>query len=159
MGGPIENAKDCGIGWRESLTPKLHKLGFVVHDPVVLEKVKIGYDVKRASKLINKLKKKKNKKDFVKIVSRIQDFDIKLVRESDFLIVFMPSNILSGGTISEIWDAFAFSKLRKKPLKPIFLVTENELKVSSWVLCTVYRTGGRVFNSFKELLRFLRFKK
>lgn len=155
LSGPIEAAKDYGGGWRSKITPKLHKMGFIVHDPSALEKVKTGYDVDKAVRIIKKLKKK-NKKAFLKLVKRIQDFDIKLARESDFLIVYMPSNIISGGTVSEIWDAFIIPKLLKTPVKPIFLVTDNELKVSSWVLCTVYRTKGKVFSSFYKLLNYLR---
>lgn len=155
LAGPIEKAGDQGLNWRKKIIPSLKKLGFTIYDPVALEKNKTGYNIDKALKIIDSLKKKKNKKKFIEFVSRIQDFDITLVRKVDFLIVYFPEGIFSSGTTCEIWDAYIYPQLTGKEKKPI-LAVGNFYKIPSWTLCTIYRTGGRVFCSFSELLKFLR---
>ncbi len=157
LAGPIEAAKDRGVGWREKLAPILKEMGFKVYDPCQLEAKKTGMTVydSNIALLDCKLKLKNpdskiTRSKFIMIITAIQDNDELLVKKSDIVIGFFPKETSTIGSVDETW-------ICRKNEGVVYLVTDMEMeRASSWLLGTCLRSGGDFFTDFESLLEFLK---
>ena len=122
--GSIEASPDGGKGWRVELTPFLESLGLEVLDPCVLENDKLkNFQPNRLPDYYTDLDGKKikvlhwhqlkNSKEthlydrFLKYMRRIIKYDLKLVEDADYLIVYWDEKTGKGaGSHSEVTWAF-----------------------------------------------------
>jgi len=150
LSGPIEGADDDGVKWRQHLTPKLQELSFTILDPLEKESQHI-VDNKTPKEACYSFKRSGHWDQFMRVMSPIIQEDMDLVKQADFVIVYWNTQIHSYGTMCEIWEAYTSHK-------PVLMVLHgNKSDVSSWLLCTVL-TYGIIFNSFNQLINFIKEK-
>lgn len=148
LAGAIQSAKDGGVKWRETLTPKLQELGIEVLDPTTWESQEFGtMDV--AKDTIKGYILSGNWEKFDEYMDRIIDRDIKCVRKADFLVVFIDTDLKIGGTSCELWEAVAHCKT------PVYVVCyDPKSDWNMWLLRTV-RRNGQLFENWTQLMDFL----
>ena len=147
LAGSMENAKDGGTGWRETLTKRLAEEvpNLVVRDPAKSEPDKTGYNVGESKNIAYKWKKEGNLEKVKEMFKKIITVDMRLVRTSDFVILYWKDDDKFGGTISEITEAY-------KNGVPIFCMFDGHFKnVNSWVLSMVLLTG-EIFTTWDDLI-------
>ena len=100
--GPIKAASDDGIGWRDTVTPRLESMGINVLDPCKKSnngKVgEIGEDKARFRQLIINEQWKTLKEDFWPVVRH----DLYCVDHCDFMIVKYDTSVQTIGTVHEM---------------------------------------------------------
>lgn len=159
--GAIERSPDLGVGWRQKLDIILQKLGIIHYNPTELENIKLKeFHPNRLPKKITtrsgrsfapkhwhqlSLTNMKRIRDrFNRMMRSVIDYDLKLVKKSDFVIVLVDKYMLKGsGTFIEMHETF----MQKKP---VYAVVKVE-RIPSWL--TAYIT--KEFKSFDELHDFL----
>ena len=140
LSGPIENAQNDGVGWRNDITTWLeNKLNHKVFNPVIETKNIIKkYDAKDF-----RMMKKTNSEGYKKIIREIIKVDLDaVVNQSDYLIVKWDESVFKGGgTHGEVTMAYWFGK-------PVYLINSLPLDdVSSWIFsCSDY-----IFDNFEDL--------
>jgi len=166
LAGPMEGVTaDNAVEWRDRITPKLKEFfgdNIITVDPCKTESAKLeglveeGMDLKDSKKIMKGWKDTGKWRQFDTAMKRIREADLKAVRDSDFIIVYLDFKIIMGGTISEVEHAYDWGI-------PIYAVIKEPSAANSWVLGTV-RQGGRYFPNFTQLLEavtkdYVRFKK
>lgn len=146
--GPMQDATDGGVRWREKLTPKLEELGIEVLDPTKIEAEEYG-SVDEAHTEIKKYVASGNWDEWDKVLDSIILRDVEAVYKSDFIIGFYDVNMKMGGTLCEMWEASHHRKI------PLYVVSRNAKRDwNIWMLRTVRKTG-QVFDSWTQLMEFL----
>ena len=158
LAGPIENARDGGIGWRKELTPFIESLDIEVLDPCALEADKLRHfrpnrlpesytDLFGNKRKPVKWYDLKNAKEphllerFMVLMKTIIDYDLRLItRRADFVIALW--NEPSFGTASELTVAHTEGL-------EVYMVAKSE--IPAWVRGCV----TKVFLSFDDLKAFL----
>ena len=140
LSGPIENAENDGVDWRNMMTEWLSSnLNHKVFNPV--EETKSIID--KISIEDFRFLKTKNPDEYKKIFRKIIKIDLEaVVNEADYLIVKWDESVFrGGGTHGEITMAYWLNK-------PVYLVNSLPINdVSSWVLSC----SDEVFDSFDSL--------
>ena len=140
LSGPIENAENDGVDWRNMMTEWLSSnLNHRVFDPVKETKSIIDEISMEEFRLLKTKDLSKYKKIFRKIIK----IDLEAVfNEADYLIVKWDESVFrGGGTHGEITMAYWLNK-------PVYLVNSLPINdVSSWVLSC----SDEVFDSFDSL--------
>ena len=140
LSGPIENAENDGVDWRNMMTEWLSSnLNHRVFDPVKETKSIIDEISMEEFRLLKTKDLSKYKKIFRKIIK----IDLEAVfNEADYLIVKWDESVFKGGgTHGEITMAYWLNK-------PVYLVNSLPINdVSSWVLSC----SDEVFDSFDSL--------
>ena len=140
LSGPIENAENDGVDWRNMMTEWLSSnLNHRVFDPVTETKSIIDEISMEDFRLLKTKDLSKYKKIFRKIIK----IDLEaVVNEADYLIVKWDESVFKGGgTHGEITMAYWLNK-------PVYLVNSLPMNdVSSWVLSC----SDEVFDSFDSL--------
>lgn len=157
LAGAIEDKKDHGAQWRLDITPKLmdiaEKFGIkiTINDPCEQEKIKTGMGPSESKEKYKGWKRAGCWAQFHYVLSRIQEMDIYLVRDSDFLIVYFEKE--TGGTVCEMWDAYLHGI-------PIYVVSPNPpTEINSWILHAIKNEDvGRIFPNFTQLMKFLEYE-
>jgi len=146
--GPMQDAVDGGVRWRDQLTPKLEALGIEVLDPTKIEAEEFG-SIDKAHVEIRNLVAAGNWEEWDKVLDDILKRDIDAVYKSDFIIGFYDVNMKMGGTLCEMWEAAWHRKI------PVYVVSRNAKRDwNIWMLRTIRKTG-RVFDSWSQLTEFL----
>lgn len=98
--GPIKNASDDGVGWREEITPFLNELGVTVLDPCkkISKNSEIGEQKANFTELILQENWDKLKESFWPIVRH----DLRSVDQSDFIIFNYDTDVQTVGSIHEL---------------------------------------------------------
>ena len=126
LSGPIENAKDDGISWRDDITIWLEShLNHKVFNPVRETQSKI----KECTQINFRSMKKTNPSEYKRIIRKIIKLDLEaVIYGSDYLIVNWDKSVLKGGgTHGEITMAYWVKK-------PIYIVNSLPLdEMSSWI--------------------------
>lgn len=147
LAGPIDYAKDSGVGWRLEITDKLIKMGFAKHnifDPTSKPYVSGGQSLSDEQKLMHKYREQKNWKNLEELMGQIMAVDLRLVDKSDILIVNMDGIDKTVGTIHEI-------VLAKIAHKPVYLIeARGKEHVSAWLMKLVGHE--RIFSSIDEVV-------
>ena len=140
LSGPIENAQNDGVGWRNDITTWLeNKLNHKVFNPVIETK----NIIKKYNAKDFRMMKKTNSEGYKKIIREIIKVDLDaVVNQSDYLIVKWDESVFKGGgTHGEVTMAYWFGK-------PVYLINSLPLDdVSSWIFsCSDY-----IFDNFEDL--------
>lgn len=120
--GPIDDVKDRGIGWRQSITPFLHSLGVKVLDPCN-KAIDKGIEVGDARNRREEIKKQLDQtndidtqlflmKEMQQIMKPIVSVDLRMVDLSDFVILYIDRDAHMCGSY---WEA-AHSAIQRKPV-------------------------------------------
>jgi len=159
--GAIEKADDLGVGWRKELTPFLLELGLKVLDPTKFEPQQLkGLQPNRLPEFFTDENGKQCtpthwhhlksatephlQERFKRYMQRIIRFDLKIVEDSDFMVVRWDKVARQGaGSYHEIGKAFELGK-------PVYCVQETELPAWLKACCT------ETFKTFTELKDFLK---
>ena len=140
LSGPIENAFNDGLNWRNDITEWLEKeLQHKVFNPVTETKSII----KNYSSGDFRLMKNTNPNEYKNIVRKIIKVDLEaLVNNSDYLIVKWDESVFKGGgTHGEVTMAYWLRK-------PVFLVNSLSMDdLSSWI----YSCSEYIFDNFDDL--------
>lgn len=146
--GPMQDAKDGGVKWRERITPKLKELGIEVIDPTVTEAEEYG-SIEEAQKTLQNYIASGNWEVWDAKLDDIIRRDIEAVHKSDFIVAHYDPDTKMGGTLCELWEACWHRKI------PVYVVCHNPKKDwNMWMLRTV-RSTGQVFDSWTQLTEFL----
>jgi hypothetical protein len=158
--GPIDDADDDGVGWRRTLTEELNDcFGVKVLDPTDKPFKKDdgeSYEEIGAEKVNTMtLKKEGRYEELADKMRKIVRTDLRMVDLSDFIITYLPRNVVLCGTIHEIVTA-------TESKKPTLIVVEGGRKYApNWLwgmLPTTPHTEGQsgwLFDSFEDLNDYL----
>ena len=145
LSGPIENAKDDGISWRDDITIWLDShLNHKVFNPVRETQSKI----KECTKNDFRSMKRTDPFEYKKIIRKIIKLDLEaVINDSDYLIVNWDKSVLKGGgTHGEITMAYWIKK-------PIYIVTSLPIEdMSSWI----FACADFVVDDFQHLKKKLK---
>lgn len=148
LAGSIQASPDGGVDWRRWLTPILMKMGFEVLDPTIYESKELG-DPPSVKGMISKCIEDEDWERFDHLVDLLQDRDVRLVHEADFVLALIDPTKYSAGTTSEVWEAVRHANI------PVYAFSnEPKSRWSYWELRTV-RRHGKVFHDWTDILRFL----
>ncbi len=146
--GPMQDAKDGGVKWRERITPKLTELDIEVIDPTVTEAEEYG-SIDEAQKTLRNHIASGDWETWDKKLDDIILRDVEAVHKSDFIVAHYDPDTKMGGTLCELWEAAWHRKI------PVYVVCHNPKKDwNMWMLRTV-RTTGEIFDSWSQLTDFL----
>jgi len=154
LAGPMEGVSaNNAIEWRDRILPKLMEYfgdNIDIVDPCKTEGSKLeglideGTDLKDSKKIMKGWKDTGKWNCFDKAMKKIRQEDLHAVYNSDFIIFYLDSNVIMGGTVSELEHAYDWGI-------PIYAVINEVSKLNSWVLGTV-RQGGTYYPNFSQLL-------
>lgn len=111
LSGPIEKAKDLGVGWRNEFISKSKHLNLVVIDPCN-KPTNFTHEIKGEHRTIDGLRKERKWEELVSYVKQFRREDLRFTDISDFLIVYIDPDVPSYGTLDELFTA----EDQKKPL-------------------------------------------
>lgn len=146
--GPITDAKDDGVGWREKITGPLQQFGIVVDDPTkttVGGAGEVGKDKELFKELLAEGKVGEVKERFWPIVRK----DLRSVDRSDFLIFYCDTNAKMVGTVHEL----VIANLQRKPIL-MYIDKENLKNINPWLL--VFVKNGCLFHSWQDMMLYLK---
>lgn len=147
LAGPIHACSDDGMGWRESITPKLLEYGLQVEDPC--KKTINGFgevkdDKKKLIDLIKNGEFGEAKKLFYPIVRK----DLRCIDRADFVIVVYDPTVHMFGTIHELVVAHN----QRKPIL-LWFDKNNIEKFNPWCLTLVKE--GCIFTEWEAMYKYL----
>lgn len=158
--GPIDDAEDDGVGWRRTITEELNAcFGVKVLDPTDKPFKKDdgeSYEEIGAEKVNTMtLKKESRFEELADKMRKIVRADLRMVDLSDFVITYIPRNVILCGTIHEIVTA-------TESKKPTLIVAEGGRQYApNWLWGMLpthpHKEGhsGWIFDSFKDLMEYL----
>jgi hypothetical protein len=127
LAGPIQYVSDAGVTWRKELEQEFDKLGIVYFNPLekpFVDSVPEGKEVTKyyQQKLVEG-QYQEVRQHFVKIVSE----DLRLIDLVDFVVVYLPKDAKTVGTIHEIIE----SNGQKKPT--FIICPEGHAHIPLWL--------------------------
>ena len=106
LAGPIDCAKDDGIGWRRDMTDYLSGFGSIALDPTDKPTSQCKYnevgDEKALIKKLVKLERWDELRDLAKSIALV---DLRMVEVSDFLVAYINTKLHLCGTYDEIFQS------------------------------------------------------
>jgi hypothetical protein len=142
-----------GVDWRQKLTPQLEALGIEVQNPVLMTNKLLQVSDPNEARWILRRLAEENQPEYCRVMEIIERQDIEAVERSNFIITYWVSHIPTYGTVGENWVA-ANRKI------PIYCVCPAPSYVlPHWFRYDIYRSGGKKFNDFDELMEFLKQRK
>ena len=122
LSGPMEVTGDGGAGWRQELTPFLQGLGVVVLDPCdkpidIVVEAPVRWKRLRAEGKFDALSKE---------IRVLRHVDLRMVNNSDFMIVNMNNDIRTTGT----WEEICLANQQKKPI--VMRIAQGKRKLGLW---------------------------
>jgi hypothetical protein len=187
LASAIEHANfDEAHDWKVKVKQELGKPGVGIYDPIEQEAVKTGKSAPDTIEYVNGLKRGGHWERFYEQMhkvwwgdvskipekllllssfkqraaidgNRLRDFaywgDDEAVARSTFIIALLEKNVRTVGTIREIHDAYLLNV-------PVFLVIPDQTKTeaNSTLLEMIRGSGGEVFYSVNECIKFIRDK-
>lgn len=115
LSGPMDFAKDHGIGWRQQFIKLVAPLGINCLDPTN-KPVKIAGEVGEEKNHFHHLKEMAQWSELRKFAKEIRRYDLRFVDLSDFCVAYVDTSVYSFGTIDEIITC----ERQKKPVIGIF---------------------------------------
>jgi nucleoside 2-deoxyribosyltransferase len=148
LAGPIENAKDDGVQWRQELKEKSenNKLGIIFLDPTD-KAPHIGQEIGEEKTKLKKLLVEEKWDEVKKIVSKIRHYDLRMVDTCNLLIAYLDIEVFSCGTMDEIFTA----ERQQKPVLIIMKQKRNQIPV--WLMS--FLKPEEIFESVDECLLYL----
>jgi hypothetical protein len=130
LSGPIDDAKDLGVGWRRTITPFLKSLGVIVVDPTDKPINIQDGDIEHIS-LRQEYRDNKDYAQLSRLMHDIRVFDLRCTDLCDWSIVYLNYDIIMTGTLEEV-----FNMNRCK--KPIVVYCEQGVdKIPDWLFGTL----------------------
>jgi hypothetical protein len=103
LSGPIEAAKDDGVGWRQVFIElnKKHEIGLKIIDPTNKGNAAIA-EIGESRENLRQLKKNRAFEDVTATMNKIRRWDLRAVDESNIIVVNIDSDIPTVGTVDEV---------------------------------------------------------
>ena len=148
LAGPIDYAMDDGIGWRDEITEFLEPMGVYVFNPCKKPVVDAIYkEVEEEKTKMIHLKKSHRYLELSQRMKEIVHFDLRMVDVSDFVIVYVNTEIPTFGTIHEL-----IISLNQR--KPTLVVLEGgKANCPTWLFGIM--DFNFIFEDFEELKQYL----
>ena len=148
LAGPIDYAVDDGIGWRDEITEFLEPMGVYVFNPCKKPVVDAIYkEVEEEKTKMVELKKSHRYLELSQRMKEIVHFDLRMVDVSDFVIVYVNTEIPTFGTIHEL-----IISLNQR--KPTLVVLEGgKANCPNWLFGIM--DFNFIFEDFEELKQYL----
>lgn len=144
--GPIDKAKDAGVGWRKAITPYLKSWGVRILDPTNKPKHLLPEQSEQIAQR-HRLKEKGEYDVLAAFMKQIRKVDLRMVDLSDFVIVYLDLDTPMCGTWDELFQA-------DRQRKPIMIVCPQGIsKVPDWLFGTV--PYQYMFQNFQSLYEYL----
>ncbi len=146
LGGPIDNATDDGVGWRQEIRAKTQYMNIKWLDPTdkpIKLKVEIGDEKTRLIKL-------KDAARFDELSAYVKSFrreDLRFVDISDAIVAYIDPDIHSVGTYDEI-----FTVLMERQCKPRMLIIKGGIKRCPNWLFAVFKVSD-MFETVDECVQ------
>ena len=144
--GPIDCAKDLGIGWRRKITPYLKEMGMIVIDPT--NKPIKDFDEIESIEYRKQLKKNKQYDVLCTQMRKLRSYDLRCIDLSSLCIVYLDKEISSCGT----WDEFFTANKEKKPC--LVFCKQGKNHINDWVFGTV--PPEYIYEDLDELIEYLK---
>jgi hypothetical protein len=148
LAGSIHHNNDCGVSWREEITPKLKQFGLEVIDPCkqTLNGLgEVGQDKEFFKNMILEKDFKKVKDAFFPILKK----DLRCVDISHFIIVNYTPSIRHIGTIHEL----VLANIEKKPIL-LYYPPEEIADFNPWMACLVKEQ--HIFDNWDTMLEYIK---
>jgi nucleoside 2-deoxyribosyltransferase len=149
LAGPIDAAKDDGVGWRRALKPWLNRRNVQPLDPCDKPIAYSAYKEIEGEK--QKMKELKESGRYFELTQQMRDIvhvDLRMVDVSDVVIVYLDPSISMCGTYHELLNAL-------QQRKPTLVVIEGgKAKAPNWLFGIM--NFNFMFDSFDELKVFLK---
>lgn len=143
LAGPIDFVDDDGIGWRKEFREKTNHLGFRVLDPTN-KPLNMSSEIGEEKTYINQLKENKEWSKITEKVKQIRRSDLRMVDHSNFVVVYVDTDVHMMGSYDEILTA-------EDQQKPIFAIIKGgKKKASSWLFAVV--NYWEMFDTVDELV-------
>ena len=148
LAGPIDNALDDGVGWRQNITPYLKKMGLTILDPTNKPTSQCKWNEVGDEKAhIQKLVDLERWDELRNLAKEIVLVDLRMVEVADFMICYLDRDIHQCGTYDELFEA-----LRRR--KPTLIVHKGGKKeMSMWLRGKV--NHNFVFETLDDLYAYL----
>lgn len=144
--GAMDRVADGGAGWRDKITPMLHKLGVIVIDPR-FKPIDLGLEDAEKRDLRHQAKARGDW-DAVEADKDVRIVDLRCVDVSDFLVVYINMAAKPCGTFEEI----TLANRQKKPI--IVFVEGGKVNAPDWL---VWMIGHKtIFDTMDEAMDYLR---
>lgn len=144
--GPIDRAKDGGVGWRNKIKPFLKSLGVTILDPCDKPCASF-YEDEHFRKKVNEFKKQGDLEKSAEMIRPIRSIDLRMVDISDFTISHIDISIHLAGSYEEIFTA----NRQKKPV--LTFVYPNKYQTPNWILGTL--PTEHIFSNLEEIKNYL----
>lgn len=147
--GPIDFAKDNGVGWRNMITPILKKFNVKVMDPCKkpIETKGLNEESPEYFKQKQRLKDEGRFAELAELMKPVRAVDLAMVDRADFLVCYIDITIHSVGTMEEIF----WSNRCKKPT--LLVCQQGKKFVSDWFWACL--PTQHIFGNFTELTDYL----
>ena len=149
LAGPIDAAKDDGVGWRRALTPWLKRRKIKVVDPCDKPIAYSAYKEIEGEK--QKMMELKESGRYFELAQQMRDIvhvDLRMVDVSDGVIVYLDPETPMCGTYHELINAL-------QQRKPTLVVIEGgKKKAPNWLFGIM--NFNFMFDSFDDLKTFLK---
>lgn len=141
--GPIDLEKDKGVQWRKKYAPLCVKnIPVIIQDPTQEQCRKFGVKtIQESHKVLFKIREEQGDKAFFETIREsFYKPDLRMVRNSDFIIVYWNFQGITVGTIHEMVEAVRMGI-------PIYFLTDEEGMVgfSTWLQTLIWMSGGKIF--------------
>jgi nucleoside 2-deoxyribosyltransferase len=148
LAGPIDNANDDGVGWRQLATPYLLERGIQILDPTDKPVSQCRFnEIGDEKDMIKKMIKLERWDELRDIAKEIVLIDLRMVEVADFLIAYIDPDMHICGTYDEIFEA-----LRHR--KPTLVVHKGgKSRMSMWLRGKL--NHNFVFESFEDVFNYI----
>lgn len=149
LSGPIDNAKDFGVGWRNEVTKELEDLDLIFLDPChkpMLDECACEDLENHAHRL--SMKKRGDFESVSKMMRTIRCIDLRLADLCDFAIVHLDMDVYSTGTHEEIVT------LNRRKVPVLTHVEQGKSALPDWYWGAL--PHQMVFSAWDELYAYLR---
>jgi len=149
LAGPIDEAKDDGVGWRKDFKELVHKkkASLLFLDPTVKFKG-LTSEVGKEKENQQLLREQGDWKGLRKMFRKIVRADLRMVDIADILIAKVDKNIHMCGTYNEI----VIADIEKKPI--LLIIEGGKKHCPSWLFGIVHHKF--MFDSLEECADYIR---
>ncbi len=146
--GPIDNACDFGVGWRQDIKNKLDDLDLIFLDPCDKPMLaEFACEDLENHKLRREMKENEDFEGLAKDMRLIRCIDLRLADLCDFAIVHLDRDIYSTGTHEEV------SLLNRRKVPILIHVEQGKTALPDWYWGVV--PHQHVFGTWEELHRYV----
>jgi len=145
LSGAMDKAEDNGVGWRKRLTPFLQNLGIVVLNPCD-KPIEMDFEIENRD-YRETLKRENRFEELNTEVRKLRSIDLRMVDNSDFIIVNIDNDIPSCGT----WEEITLANREKDPI--LVRCVQGKKAIPDWVWGML--PHQHIFSTWSELKSYL----